>query len=185
MTTTPDREERFRALYERTCDDVVRFAQRRAHPSHAEDVAADTFTVVWRRLDDCPGPPHEARAWVFGIARNCLLNTRRGDGRREALHVRLHDHDSGSPGLVGSDPAEHLARLDLLAAWRRLDPAEQEVIALTAIDDLTSVEAATVLAVSPAAYRVRLMRARRSLRRLLADQEHPVPHLAPTGETSS
>lgn len=184
MTTTPDREERFRALYARTCDDVVRFAQRRAHPSHAEDVAAETFTVVWRRLEDCPRPPHEARAWVFGIARNCLLNARRGAGRQEAVAVRLAEQDARPLPAAATDPVESLARVDLIAAWSRLDPREQETIALTAFDDLTSSEAARVLAISPAAYRVRLMRARRSLRHLLADADPVLPQLIPTGRTT-
>lgn len=87
-TLEPDREARFRALYADAYVDVLRFAQRRVHPSHAEDVTADAFLVVWRRLDDAPERPDDVRAWLFGIARHCLLNTRRGVGRHEALAVR-------------------------------------------------------------------------------------------------
>ena len=84
----PDREARFRALYADAYGDVLRFAQRRVDPSHAEDVTADAFLVAWRRLDDAPSEPDDMRAWMFGIARHCLLNTRRGKGRRDALAVR-------------------------------------------------------------------------------------------------
>ncbi|MBB3094510.1 DNA-directed RNA polymerase specialized sigma24 family protein [Actinoplanes campanulatus] len=88
-TLKPDRESRFRALYADTYADVLRFAQRRVHPSHAEDVVADTFLAAWRRLDVAPREHGDARAWLFGIARNCLLNARRGLGRQDALAVRL------------------------------------------------------------------------------------------------
>lgn len=35
-----------------TYADLLRFVQRRAGPSPAEDVVADAFMVVWRRLDE-------------------------------------------------------------------------------------------------------------------------------------
>ena len=63
----PDREVRFRAIYADAYGDVLRFAQRRVHPSHAEDATADTFLVAWRRLGDAPKRPDDMRAWLFGI----------------------------------------------------------------------------------------------------------------------
>ncbi len=66
----PDRERTFRAVYEAVYPDLLRFAQRRtASAPHADDVVADTFLVVWRRLDELPREDGAARAWVFGIAR--------------------------------------------------------------------------------------------------------------------
>ncbi|MEV6306362.1 sigma-70 family RNA polymerase sigma factor [Actinoplanes sp. NPDC051861] len=168
-TLKPDREARFRALYADTYADVLRFAQRRVPQSHAEDVAADAFLVAWRRLEESPRQPGDVRAWLFGIARHCLLNTRRGLGRQDALAVRV--------ALAGIAPPETLedeaaaGRLDLVAAWRQLTPGEQETLALTVFDDLTSPQAARVLGITAASYRLRLLRARRALRRHLA----PVP----------
>lgn len=181
-----EREERFRDLYGRTRDDIVRFAQRRAHPSHAEDVAAETFTVVWRRLDAAPTVPDEQRAWVFGIARHCLLTALRGEGRRGALAVRVSEVGAGPPERGGADDLDGaLTRVDLAAAWRRLSDAEQETLSLTAFEDLTSAEAAQVLGISPAAYRVRLMRARRTLRRLLTEAAQASPQIASIARESA
>ena len=46
--TTPQRprEERFRSLYADAHEDVLRFAQRRVHPPHAEDVVAEAFLRI-------------------------------------------------------------------------------------------------------------------------------------------
>ena len=44
-TIKPDREARFRALFTDTYPDVLRFAQRRVHPSHAEDVTATSYRL--------------------------------------------------------------------------------------------------------------------------------------------
>lgn len=160
------REERFRALYADHHLDVLRFVSRRTHPDQAEDVVADAFLVAWRRLDDAPRRQDDVRAWLFGVARNCLLNAGRSRQRREALAVRLATvATAGTAPDADSDVVAQ--RLDVAAAWRRLTEAEQEVLALTVLDDLTSPQAGAVLGIPAAAYRLRLMRARRSLRRHL------------------
>ena len=84
-----DAEARFRDLYETTYDDLMRFAERRVHPSYAEDLAAETTLTAWRRFDQLPAQRGDARAWLFGIARNLLLNAQRGERRRGALEVRI------------------------------------------------------------------------------------------------
>ncbi len=167
-----ERERRFRDAYTTAYPDLLRFVSRRVHPSHAEDVVAETFLVAWRRLDDLPDDPGGARAWLFGTARRYLLNDRRGDRRRGALAVRIADEAARAPDQ-GFDPDMVARRLDLAAAWRLLTPADQEVIALTAWDGLGSPQAAAVLGISPVAYRLRLSRARRALRRHL-DAAPPV-----------
>jgi RNA polymerase sigma-70 factor (ECF subfamily) len=169
----PDPQARFRALYADAYADVLRFAQRRVHRSHAEDVAADAFLVAWRRLDDAPNKPDDVRAWLFGIARHCLLNTLRGQGRREALAVRVAETvpPAGSADGLDADPVAQ--RIDLAAAWRRLSETDQEALSLTVFEDLTSAQAGRVLGITPVSYRLRLLRARRALRRQLDLAEFP------------
>ena len=176
----PADEDRFRRVYRETYPDVLRFVSRRVHASHAEDVVADAYLVVWRRLPDLPHDPGEARAWIFGVARNTLLTNQRGDRRRLALAVRLADtHDLAPPAL---DPDVVARRLDLAAAWPRLGTVDQEALALAYWDGLTSTEAATVLDISPVAFRLRLTRARRHLRRHLDLVERTSPTCSPLPE---
>ncbi|WP_328468087.1 RNA polymerase sigma factor [Actinoplanes sp. NBC_00393] len=164
-TVGPDRESRFRALYADSHADVLRFARRRVHPSHAEDVVADAFLVAWRRFDEAPLRTADARAWLFGIARNCLLNTARGLGRQDALAVRIATVAPPAEAEAGDESVAH--RLDLAAAWKQLTAGEQETLALTVFEDLTSPQAARVLGITATSYRLRLLRARRALRRHL------------------
>ncbi|MFI6513798.1 RNA polymerase sigma factor [Streptosporangium sp. NPDC050855] len=56
---------------------------------------------------------------------------------------------------------------DLVIAWRRLRPEDQEVLSLAIWEDLPSPQAARVLGISAPAYRLRLHRARSALRREL------------------
>ncbi|MDQ3710418.1 MAG: RNA polymerase sigma factor [Actinomycetota bacterium] len=163
----PDREARFRALYADAYGDVLRFAQRRVHPSYAEDVTADAFLVAWRRLDEAPSRPGDLRAWLFGIARHCLLNTLRGQGRRDALAVRVAETAPSADLADGLDADLVAQRIDLAAAWGRLSEIDQEVLSLTVFDALTARQAGRILGITAASYRLRLLRARRALHRQL------------------
>ena len=171
MRPTDPRDRAFEDLYASTVDDIIRFLQRRVIRSSVEDVAAETFLTVWRRIDDLPTDTSEARAWTFGIARNCALNALRSTGRQDSLAVRIAEH--ARPGRLvavtgGPDATDAIETMvDLAAAWRQLPAHDQETLALTALDELSSAQAGQVLGISAAAYRVRLMRARRTLRALL------------------
>ncbi|MEL4504240.1 RNA polymerase sigma factor [Luteococcus sp. H138] len=166
MRATTNQRQRFTVVYDAVYADLLRFVQRRT-PDGAEDVVAEALTTAWRRIDDLPLDLDDARAWIFGIAQHCLLNDRRGQRRQGALAVRIATVDTGLTRSVDDAASLAIPRADLARAWHRLGPDQQEVIALTALDGLTSQHAGQVLGITPAAYRHRLQRARAELRRLL------------------
>jgi|GEM_PF-2352954 len=134
METPQHQRDRFVAAYDDVYDDVLRFVQRRL-ASGAEDVVAEAMTAAWRRADELPVDPGDARAWLFGIARNCLLNHRRGLRRQGAVAVRLAQATADTT----KDQADEVAlRTDLARAWAALSPTEQEVLALAVLDGLSS-----------------------------------------------
>jgi len=158
-----EREQRFRELYDAVYVDLLRFVCRRVHPTHAEDVVGDVMLVAWRRLDDVPADLSAARAWLFGVARKTLQNTRRRNDRHDAVAVRLAEVRHGSD--VAGNHSELVAhQVDIAAAWALLSASHQEAIALSVLDGLTAPEAATMLGISSVAFRLRLSRARRILR---------------------
>lgn len=167
------RAERFSALYDDSYVDVLRFLARRTTLDAAEDVAHEVFLTAWRRLDDVPTLRDEARAWLFGTARNCLLREWRESGKRHELGVRIADAEQSRPLSDEARTAD--TRLDLATAWKRLDPAHQEVLSLAIWEQLPSSLAGTVLGISAQSYRVRLHRARAALRHHL-DEPTPPSH---------
>lgn len=171
-----DDEAAFRSLFHATYEDLLRFVERRVPLLAAEDVVAEVFLVAWRRLSDVRNAPDGARAWLFAVAQRILANQRRGDARRLSLQVRIGQQ--APPATTGEDHgAAVAARLDLAQAWSRLSPGDQEVLTLTGLDHLTGPQAAQVLGISPAAFSLRLMRARRRLRVHL-DRAAPAAHRA-------
>lgn len=159
METLPEtaalsREDRFAALTERVGEPLRRYAVRRTDAETAQDVLAETFLVLWRRLDDVPGD--DPLPWCYAVARGCLSNARRASRRQLRLVDRLARQPAPGPARTGLDDAVHDA-LD------RLPEADREVLRLWAWEELAPREIAVVLGVTANAVSIRLHRARKKL----------------------
>src|ERR1700733_732824 len=155
--------ERFERLYAAHAGVVRRYAQRRGGAGEADDVVADVFLSVWRRLDEVPADPVP---WLLGIARGVLSNRRRGEDRHAALIARLMSEQLANSAL-GDDELD----LALIKALGSLSASDQELLLLVAWERLNSEELAQVLGLSKGTVAVRLHRARRRLKRAFADQQ--------------
>jgi RNA polymerase sigma factor (sigma-70 family) len=164
-----DDRERFERIYRENFRAVLRFAAARIDADRARDVAAETFLVAWRRLDDVPA---EARPWLLGVARRVIAGQFRSETRRDALAARLRSVQARD--ARPADPAAALGdRDEVLAAFAALGERDREVLRLVAWDGLDAGEAADVLGISRLAFAVRLHRARQRLRRAL--EPEPLP----------
>jgi len=163
-----DERERFERIFRENFRAVLRFAAARIDAERAKDVAAETFLVAWRRLDDVPAEP---RAWLLGVARRVIAGQLRSAERRDALVRRLQSEpDAGPPDLAGT-----LAERErVLTAFAGLGDGDREVLRLVTWDGLSNAEAADVLAITRLAFAVRLHRARRRLVGAL-EPESPSP----------
>lgn len=164
----PVRRDRFRLLYETHHADVHAYVLRRLAGAldDVPDVTAEVFTVAWRRFDAVPAPP-EDRLWLYGVARRVVARHQRTLWRRARLHVRLSTQRAPvEPWGDGAGDEER--RAAVREAISQLRPAEREVLALVLWERLSHHEAAVVLGCSVNAVALRLHRARRRLRDVLA-----------------
>lgn len=159
-------EERFAGVFAHLR--LVTDYARRRRAVDPEGIAAEVMTIAWRRLADVP--VDDARPWLIATARNLVM----ADWRRHQGRVAPSaDH----PARQADTPVP-LVELDaeLEAALRELSPSEREALLLIAWEDLTPKAAAASLGISPAAFRVRLHRARRRLiRHLAVNETSPAP----------
>lgn len=169
-------EARFELLYAHHGRAVLAYAVRRAAEAQdAADVVAETFLVAWRRLDDVPAG-EAARLWLYVVARHVLSNQQRSEWRRRRLADRLRQElPVALEAASGSGPGPGHEAGAISAALERLGPEDQEVLRLTAWEELAPGEIATVLGISQVAARSRLHRARRRLRAALRSQPEPAP----------
>jgi RNA polymerase sigma-70 factor, ECF subfamily len=145
------------------------FARRRiADQDEIEDVLADTFLVAWRRRAEIPD---SSLSWLYGVCLRTISTHRRSKRRRTRLWARL----SSQPVTAARDPADiHAARSEINRAFARLSESERETLRLIAWDGLSTEDAASVLEITPGAFRVRFHRARQALAKHLdaAGHEH-------------
>lgn len=107
---TSEAEARFEACFRTHYAEVLAYALRRlSERDAAEDVAAQTFGVAWRRLDVLPADP---LPWLFGVARQVIRNESRSERRRARLVTRIiGQHRTAS----APDPADSLGARSCIA----------------------------------------------------------------------
>jgi RNA polymerase sigma factor (sigma-70 family) len=153
-TTPTSRLARFDTLFTEFQRPVLAYAMRRTRAlADAEDAAAETFAIAWRKFDSIP--VGEPLPWLYAVARRVLANQRRGLGRRERLAALLRVEDVPTPMRLGDDvdgPA--------FEALASLPPADQEVLRLVAWEELGNQQIAAVLGITANAVAIRMHRAR-------------------------
>lgn len=161
-------EAGFRRLFDDHFADLWRFARRRVGSAEdADDVAAETFAVAWRRRWSLPDGG-DARLWLFGVARNVVANHRRGETRRRRLHRRLVAQRADRVVTPPEPPAGVVG-----AAFAALGDAAREVMVMRHWDGLAVHEIATLLGCTPNAVSLRLHKARQQLAELLEEKDPP------------
>jgi len=164
----PGAEARFREVFGHL-PEVVAYARRRGSRD-PEAIGAETLTIAWRKLASVP--TDDARPWLYATARNLVRAERRKARPPEAAR------DPATPSAE-TELAAGVLDPELVGALAALSDRDRETLLLVAWEDLTPALAARSLGVTQAAFRVRLHRSRRRLRRLLEadDAALTVPQL--------
>ena len=172
LTGTASRIEstQFEVLYRQTFRAVYAYCRRRCmSDADAEDAVAEIYATAWRRFDQF-STARTPEAWLYGVGYRVLANKRRSAGRSERLVAKVQGHawaDAASPSETT------VARLELAkvtAELDNLDELDQEIIRLSAYEDLSYKEIAVVLDLRVSAVRTRLYRARKQLADVTRDE---------------
>jgi RNA polymerase sigma-70 factor (ECF subfamily) len=141
------------------------------HMVGSSDVAADlvqqAFVTGYRRLRSCRHPDRVG-AWLFRILANLCKDYTRSPRRRDVPLQSVAEIRGR-----GSDPGEDAARAEVRdrvhAALEQLTPEQREAFVLKHIEGLSYEEIAAMMDTSVAALKMRVHRARESLRGLLEE----------------
>jgi RNA polymerase sigma-70 factor (ECF subfamily) len=136
--------------------------------SDAEDAVQEAFLRVLRHRDTL-GEVRDNRVWLIRIVWNIVLDRkRRAKTRPETDDVselaRVLPADGLSAEQIAS-AAQHHAHV--LACMEQLPAKELQVLMLSAFEELTSVEIASILGTTESSVRSRLFRARNLMAGLL------------------
>ena len=133
--------EGLRALYRRYGGELYGFAVNAlGDRGLAEEVVQDTFTSVWRHAAEFDPERGSFRTWLYGVARNRIIDLR----RRAAVRPPLADNgvDVRDEGALDESLEGAALRWQLAAALARLSPEHREVVRLTHFEQLTMREVA-------------------------------------------
>jgi RNA polymerase sigma-70 factor (ECF subfamily) len=158
-TVSNERARQFAAVYEAAYPAVYAYAARRVGSDAADEVAAETFLVAWRKFESIPSDP---LPWLYGVARNMVLRHQSSQAREQQLQHALRRERE--PVALDRENWEDSVLWD---AWRQLRAGDREVLALVAWEELGVGDSARVLGCSASVFSVRLYRARRRFDRLL------------------
>lgn len=173
----------FDELVRRTYGDVYTLAVRlTGNDDDASDVVQEAYVRAYRALRRFRGDSSFS-TWMYRIATNCAftLRTRRNRHRTEELPADLVAHDPVVDPTLAAEASSLRAAVDraLLELPQRL----RAVVVLRDVYDLSHREIAERLGISESATKVRLHRARRTLRRLLPTVDDDLDTVADPAKT--
>lgn len=171
---SPGLPPEFEAWFHAYREPVYRYVRFRvATREAAEDVTSDVFVKALRSFHRYDPGRASPRTWLLRIARNAVTDHLRQLRRRGSLHVSL----DRVPDLAveGPTPEERMIRQErihrLLNGARMLRKSDQEILSLRYGSGMDNAEIAAHLGVSNNAVAVRLHRALRRLKDVLAGAE--------------
>lgn len=143
----------------------------------AEDLTQETLLRAWEKREQLHDPK-ALRVWMFQILCNLWRDQRR---RGQRLQVRDSNLDTAIdreplPGEILGN-REQIAQL--LTAMNQLPPREREVLHLSAVEELNSLEIADVLGTSVNSVKVSLSNARKKMRSLFASHQPSISSTNP------
>jgi len=170
IATDPDALE---AFYLEHVSAVRAFLVRRvADPHLVADLTADIFVAAIDHAHRYRAEHGKPVAWLMGIARNKVADSRRRTARRlraesRVIGRRLLDEDAISR-IEERIEVERFSRI-LYAALDGIPKKDRHLVEMVGVDGLSIVEAAAELGVKPGTARVRLHRIRALLRTALGE----------------
>jgi RNA polymerase sigma-70 factor, ECF subfamily len=172
--------DQFAVIYDRYVGEVYRYVAGRLGRDVAEDLAAETFLIAFRKRDRFDPALGTVRPWLYGIATTLVGQHRREETRRyralaRAGRLALDSVESHDDRVADAVTAEQLSR-QLAAALAGLGDGDRDVLLLVAISELSHQEVALALDIPYGTVGSRLNRARRALREALGVVDPALDH---------
>jgi RNA polymerase sigma-70 factor (ECF subfamily) len=153
---------------------LLRYAQRKlGNQDDAMDVIQETFVAAYQARQKVPDQSDGRQAWLFGIARNKVVDSLRKKARRPESPLPDAEH-SLCPVSRSNPSAEAEERIEtrrVLAALEGIEEPFREALILVSVEGLSYQEVAALQGVPKGTIRSRVSTARGQLRAALARTE--------------
>jgi RNA polymerase sigma-70 factor (ECF subfamily) len=168
----------FKAIYEKFQPKIFHYLRRLLGNQDAEDLAQEVFAKVSRGLDSFKGQS-KLSTWIYRIATNTAIDKLRSASfKRSSENTSLIEETTvgdNNDSLDHTDPPldQKVIRKEMSQCVReyidRLSPEYRTVLVLSELEGFKNREIADILEISLENVKVRLHRARASLKKVLDD----------------
>jgi RNA polymerase sigma-70 factor, ECF subfamily len=161
-------EDLMKALYDEHAGALWRYALRlTGDAARAEDVVQETLLRAWQHPEVIGDPERPARAWLFTVARNMIIDERRSPKFRNIVGSL---DESGAPEQSAPDEVDSaLDRLLIADAMAQMSPDHRAVIERSYYRGWSTAQIATDLDIAEGTVKSRLHYAVRALRLTLQE----------------
>ena len=156
--------ERFGAIFDTYFTEIHRYVARRLDVQSADDIAAETFAIAFRRRRAYDLSRCNARPWLYGIATKLIGRHRRDELRKLRALKRVDrttERGNGHEDRVAARVSAEGTRGSLAKAVAGLPAEQRDVLLLVALSDFNYEEVAQALDVPFGTVGSRLSRARK------------------------
>ncbi len=136
----------------------------------AEDITQETFIKAMFSLQD---NHTNARAWLYMVARNLLMDTYRKDAKSSTLD-ELAENDISTDDNTLNSIISSEQKLLLHKAIKKLGRDKQELLILHYFNNVSLKEIAQLLKKTPENIRVQIYRAKRELKTILEEDGYEI-----------
>ena len=159
-----------KALYDEHAAVLWRYALRlTGDSSHAEDVVQETLLRAWQHPEVIGDTERSARAWLFTVARNMIIDDRRSARYRNV--VASTDVDGAPEQATPDEVNSALDRLLIADAMTQLSPEHRAVVDRSYYRGWTTAQIAADLDIAEGTVKSRLNRGRAELAKVLRRQK--------------
>ena len=166
----------FNEVYKKFQPKILHYLSRLIGPSEAEDTVQEVFEKINRGLDGFKGES-KLSTWIYRIATNTALDKLRSSSFKHSLKQASLEETAGTKdknawtGQTETAIDQNVIRKEMSECVReyidRLPPAYSTILILSEIKELKNKEIADILEISLENVKVRLHRARASLKKEL------------------
>lgn len=157
--TSPAWEEIYSAYSGKVMGYIMARVQHRAD---AEDLCADVFEKVFRRIGEYDQSKASLSTWIFTITRNTLIDHYRRSKPSEELDENLSDDTALDTSILEQETLSELA-----AALRQLPQELRDIVVLLYYDRKPMTEIAEMMRLSYGAVKLRHQKALTLLKRAM------------------
>lgn len=158
---------KFGLLYDKYVEQIYRYVMRRVNDVEvAEDLVSQTFFDALSHLDSYQFKGYPFSAWLYKIAHNNVLKWYRVNNRVQKVDLDEIAELRSDEDVVGQLVTQ-VEGEGVHAALAKMDPEDRELVRLKYFEEISNIEIAQIMGISPNNVGVKLYRALKELKQLM------------------